>query len=97
MEAQALRLLGAVRAEVNALDWTAKDHGRAGLHYLVNCADSKELSYTDLRYRCLPPERVHHEAEQGPRPPGVRLHDDGPCDRGARRHDWGRPREDEDP
>src|SRR5438876_766006 len=58
---------------------------------------SKELSYTDLRYRCLPPERVHHEAEQGPRPPGVRLHDDGPCDRGARRHDWGRPREDEDP
>src|SRR3989440_10520913 len=56
----------------------------------------KELSYTDLRYRCLPPERVHHEAEQGPRPPGVRLHDDRPRDGGARRHDRGRPREDED-
>ncbi len=36
MEAQALRLLGAVRSEINALDATAKDHDRAELHHLVN-------------------------------------------------------------
>src|SRR2546429_284665 len=43
------------------------------------------------------PRRVLHEAEQGPRPPGFRLHDDRPPDDRARRDHRGRPRGDEGP
>src|SRR3989442_15327638 len=35
LKAKALRFLGAIRPEVDALDATAKDHNRASLHHLV--------------------------------------------------------------
>jgi len=36
LKAKALRFLGAIRPEVDALDATAKDHDRASLHHLVD-------------------------------------------------------------
>jgi len=36
VEPKALRLLGAIRSEVDALDATAKDYDRSDLHHLVD-------------------------------------------------------------
>src|SRR2546425_1369089 len=54
----------------------------------------KELYYTQARYRIVP-ERVLHEAEQGPGPAGLRLHVHGPRDRDPGRHAGRCPRQDE--
>src|SRR5205823_9764793 len=70
---------------------------RIDLVFVVRSRTPKELSYTLARYGYFPLGGFLHEAEQDPRPPGLRLHVDRPRDDGARRHDRGRAREDEEP